>query len=114
MYNYGMCPKIVVADKKEEKMRKVVMVRSVNAGVFYGKIYSRDGDTVVLKNARRVWYWDGAATLSELATRGTSKPENCRFPAPTKGKHTVLGICEIIPVTPKALETLEKVSIWTE
>ena len=64
------------ATTKGNTMAKV-MVRSTNAGVFYGKLVSRDGDTVVLKDSRRVWYWAGAATLSELANRGTSKPEEC-------------------------------------
>jgi len=90
-----------------------VMVRSGNAGVFYGQLVSREGTEVILKNARRVWYWDGAATLSELATRGTSKPSNCKFPAPTSGNHVILDVCEVIPVTPEALATLEAVPVWS-
>ena len=58
-----------------------VMVRTYSAGVFAGTLESRDGKEVVLKDARRIWYWDGAASLSELATKGTSKPTNCKFPA---------------------------------
>ncbi len=94
-------------------MAKMVMVRSTNAGVFYGKLVSRDGDTVTMKNARRVYYWDGAATLSELATRGPSKPQNCKFPGPTAGEHLILGVCEIIPITDEALAKLDSVKIWT-
>ena len=90
-----------------------VMVRSTNAGVFYGKVVSRDEDTVVLKDSRRVWYWAGAATLSELANRGTSKPEECKFPAPIQGEHTVLGVCEIIEMTPKAVASLDAVPVWS-
>lgn len=91
----------------------VVMVRSGQAGVFYGRLVSRKGDEVTLKGARRCWYWDGAATLSELATKGPSKPQNCKFPAPTTGEHIVLGVCEVIPVTPEALAALDAVPVWT-
>ncbi len=92
---------------------KVVMVRSRDAGAFFGEFVSRDGDVVTLKNARRVWYWDGASTLSELATEGTSKPKTCKFPAPTEGKHIVLGVCEVLPVTARAIESLDAVPAWT-
>lgn len=34
----------------------------------------------MLKNARRLWYWDGAASISQIAVDGVSKPENCKFP----------------------------------
>jgi len=91
----------------------IVMVRSANAGVLYGNFVERQGDVVTLTGARRVWYWAGAATLSELATRGTSNPKACKFPAATTGEHVILGVCEIIPVTPQALATLDAVPVWT-
>ena len=63
------------------KSKKYVIVRTQSAGVFAGTLESRKGKEVVLSNARRLWYWDGAASLSEIATRGVSKPQNCKFPA---------------------------------
>jgi len=92
----------------------IVMVRSANAGVFYGKLISRDGDVITLKRARRVWYWKGAATLSELATEGTISPRECKFPAPTEGEHVIFDVAEIIPVTDRALSSLDSVPVWTE
>jgi hypothetical protein len=92
---------------------KVVMVRSGAAGVFYGQLVARKKNRVTLRHARRCWYWDGAASLSELATKGPSKPANCKFPAPTTGTHVILGVCEIIPVTPEALAALDAVPVWT-
>ena len=94
-------------------MSEKVIVRSTNAGVFYGELVSRDGDTVTLRNARRTWYWSGAATLSELATKGPGKPDQCKFPAPTVGEHVVLGVCEIIPTTEEARTAIEAVPVWT-
>ena len=95
------------------KIGQVVMVRSSDAGVLYGELVARDGSEVTLKHARKCWFWSGAATISELATRGTSKPSGCKFPMPTSGEHIVLGVCEVIEVTPKALKTLEAVPVWT-
>ena len=92
----------------------IKMIRSTNAGVFYGRVIKMKGDTVTLRGARRLWYWDGAATLSELATYGTSKPDKCKFPVATRGDHIVLGVCEIIPMTWTAIASLDAVPIWTE
>ena len=58
---------------------KFKLVRTYSAGVFFGEIVSRKGKEVVMKNARRIWYWDGAATLSQLAQSGTSTPQNCKY-----------------------------------
>jgi len=91
----------------------VVMVRSTDAGVFYGNLVSRDGDEVTLTNARRCWYWNGAATLSELATQGPGKPKECKFPGPTEGEHLILGVSEVLPVTARALAALDAVPVWT-
>lgn len=89
------------------------MVRTYSAGVFAGYIECRDGKEVVLRNARRVWYWDGAASLSELATRGTSKPQNCKFPVAVD-KVILTEVIEIIPITREAKESIDGVSVWTE
>ena len=35
----------------------------------------KDGDEVELKNCRRIWYWNGAASLSELALSGVKRDE---------------------------------------
>ena len=92
----------------------VVMVRSAHAGVFYGEFISRLNDVVTLRSARRCWYWVGAASLSQLATTGTTNPKGCKFPTSTSGEHIILGVCEIIEVTPEALASLESVPIWRQ
>lgn len=89
----------------------VSMVRSDRAGVFFGELVKRNGGEVTLKNARRVYYWDGAATLSQLAQEGTCKPQNCKFP-PAVTSVDLLGVIEIIPVTDKALKVLNSVKEW--
>jgi len=93
--------------------KNVVMVRSSDAGVFYGELVDLVGSVVTLKKARRVWKWEGAASLSELATKGTAKPYECKFPGPTSGEHIILGVCEVIPVTAAALASLDAVPVWS-
>lgn len=87
------------------------MVRSTNAGVFAGILKSLYGQTATLKNARRIHYWDGAASLSQLATSGTSKPQNCRFPVAV-AKVMLFEVIEIIPITKAAKKSIDGVEIW--
>lgn len=89
----------------------IMMVRTYSAGVFYGELKNREGKEATLINARRVWYWEGAASLSQLAQSGTSKPENCKFPEPVS-EVILTEVIELIPVTEKALLTLNSVAIW--
>ena len=90
---------------------KYKIVRTYSAGVFFGEIVSRKGKEVVMKNARRLWYWDGAASLSQLAESGTSKPQNCKFPEPVSGVVLTEAI-EILDVTPAAEKIIMAVPVW--
>jgi hypothetical protein len=101
-----------MTDTQTTKTETRKLVRAFSAGVFFGEIVSRRGRSAVMTNARRIWYWDGAASLSELAMRGTSKPQNCKFPV-AMARVEIFEIDEIIDVTPEAAATIDSVPIWT-
>jgi len=88
------------------------IIRCDRAGVFFAQIESRTGDEATLINAIRIWYWNGAASLSQLAVDGVSKPKDCKFTV-TVEMMTVLGVIEIIPCTEKAVECIKAVQTWT-
>lgn len=87
------------------------MVRTNSAGVFAGTIKEIEGDTAVVSGARRIWYWDGAASLSQLANSGTSKPKECRFPEEVP-EVMLNGVIEIIPISEAARESIASVPVW--
>lgn len=87
------------------------IVRTQSAGVFAGEIISRSGKEVQLKNARRLWYWAGAASLSQLAESGTSKPMECKFPEPVQNIILTEAI-EILTMTEKAVASIASVPVW--
>lgn len=91
---------------------KFVIVRTYSAGVFAGVLESRAGQEVVMTNARRLWYWSGAASLSELAVRGTSQPKQCKFPVAVP-RVELLQAIEILDVTPEARASIEAVPVWS-
>lgn len=90
---------------------KYVIIRTYSAGVFAGELKSQKGKEVILNNAIRLWYWDGAFTLSQLAVDGTSKPDNCKFACPVPEIILTESI-EIIIVSDKAKKSIKGVPSW--
>ena len=89
------------------------IVRTYSAGVFAGYVESRNSQEVIMRNARRLWYWDGAASLSQLAMEGTKKPENCKFPIEVE-KILLLQVIEILDCTVEAENSIKNVPIWKQ
>ena len=87
------------------------IVRTYSAGVFAGYVESRNGKEVVLRDARRIWYWEGAATLSQLAMSGTSKPDECKFPVAVD-RVVLTEAIEIINCTTEAQKSIQDVPVW--
>lgn len=96
-------------------MAQKYILRSPEAGVFYGEMTKEiDSSRIVtLTNARQIWYWEGAATLMQLAKTGTTKPYNCKFTV-TVDEITICNVSEIIPCTVKAMESIDAVEEWKE
>ena len=96
---------------KEWDGMEYCIVRTYSAGVFAGYIESRNGKEVVMRNVRRIWYWAGAASLSQLAVDGTCKPDECKFAVPVD-KILVTEAIEILSVTDKAQKSIQGVPEW--
>lgn len=90
---------------------KYYIVRGDRSGVFFGHIAERNGQEVTIKKVRRLWYWDGAASLSQLAAEGVTKPYNCKFTM-TIAEITILDAIEILTCTPEAVESINGVPVW--
>lgn len=88
------------------------IVRTYSAGVFAGVIVSRKGKECELANARRLWQWYGAASISQLAVDGTSNPEKCKFPCELP-KVVLTEVIEIAYCTKKSMESIKGVPVWT-
>ena len=97
--------------KPSSTRKPYVLIRTERAGVHAGTLVARKGQEATLSNARRIWYWDGAATLSQLAMEGTKNPGGCKFPCAVK-EITLLGVIEVIPCTQAARKSIEAVPVW--
>lgn len=90
---------------------KKVIIRGDRSGVFFGTLAEKDGKEVRLENCRRIWYWDGANSISQLAVDGVTKPSSCKFTV-TVSEIIITDVIEIIPCTDKAIENIEGVKEW--
>lgn len=94
-----------------EFIGKHCIVRTYSAGVFAGVLKSMEGKQAIVTDARRFWYWDGAASLSQLAMDGVSKPQNCKFPVAVP-EVLLTEVIEIIPTTDEARQSIAAVPEW--
>ena len=93
-----------------EDLKKVI-IRGAKSGVFYGELEERKGQEVKLRNCRRIWYWDGACSISELAKTGTKRPDNCKFTV-TIDNIEILDAIEVIECTDISIKSIESVKEW--
>ncbi len=95
----------------ENFIGKKVIVRGDRSGVFFGTLAERDGREVKLEKCRRLWYWDGAASISQLAKDGTTRPDNCKFTV-VVDEIVIFDVIEIILCDTKAIKSIEEVEEW--
>jgi hypothetical protein len=106
----------VRADKRNTQKEstdgmRYVIVRGKDSGAFAGFYQADINGEVTLLQSRRLWYWEGAASLSQLATDGTSNPSGCKFPCEVD-EHLIKDAIEVIYCTEKAYESIKGVPVW--
>lgn len=92
------------------------LIRTYSSGVFYGYLVKKEDSIghfkVTLRKAKRVWYWSGANSLSQLAEEGTTKPDDCKIAVELSQDLELPNAIEILGVTEKAKKNLDGVKIW--
>lgn len=83
-----------------------VIIRTYSAGVWFGQLVEKYGNEVILKDARRMWYWKAAQSisLSAVATYGVDTGVSKIVEAIPS---VWLEAIEIIPCSPVAIDSIE-------
>ena len=92
-------------------LKKKVIIRGDRSGVFFGTLAEKNGTEVRLTDCRRLWYWEGANSISQLAAEGTKKPSGCKFTI-SVAEIVITDAIEIIPCTAEAIQSIEGVREW--
>jgi len=110
----------VLKDSSKEKVQsfkgmEYCIIRTYSAGCFAGYIDRKREDKSVgtVFNVRRLWYWSGASSLSQLANEGVKNPDDCKFPCEVD-EIDLVKIIEVIPATEEAKDSIAGVSVWEE
>ena len=94
-----------------EAKNQMYVVRCAQAGVFFGGIKERKGDEVTMTNVRKLWYWNGACAVEQLAVDGTKTPGDCKFTVMVS-EMVLTGVIQILACTDKAAASLAAVGAW--
>ncbi len=89
-----------------EQLGEYVIIRTYSAGVWFGKLEQKSGNEVILSDARRMWKWWAAKSisLSGVAKYGINEKNSKICPALEK---VWLEAVEILSMTDTAIKSLK-------
>ncbi len=90
---------------------KKYIVRAKDAGVFFGEIAERSHDEVTMRNVRKLWHWNGACAVEQLAMEGVKRPDDCKFTVIVP-EMIIANPIQIIEATEAACKSIEAVKEW--
>ena len=104
---------VLIKNLKEEinMENKYYIIRGDRSGVFFGQIAGRNGKEVKLRNVRKLWYWEGACAVEQLAVDGVTNPSSCKFTVVVP-EMVVMDAIQILPCSDKAVKILGEVKVW--
>ena len=88
----------------------IVLIRTYSAGVHFGTLKSREGKEVVLTNARRLYSWVGACSLSQVAVDGVDYA-NSKISIAVP-EITLTEAIEIIPMAKITAKAMMEAAAW--
>jgi len=99
----------------ETLLNKQVIVRSHMAGVYFGTLVDAQlcdarSPHALLRNVRKIWSWDGANCLSDIALGGVQKPSRI---APPLEWSVIFDVIEILPLSDAAARNLYAQPFWS-
>ena len=95
-----------------ENNLKYYIVRGDRSGVFAGELASMNGKEVELRNVRKLWFWDGACGVEQIAKDGVAKPKSCKFTV-TVDSIILTDAIQVIEATEKAEKSIKGVNVWS-
>ena len=92
----------------KDLINKKVLVRSYDAGVYFGTLTKVEGETVRMENVRNIWHWTGATCLSQIANVGISGDKV----SPVVEMMVINRVCQILLLSEAAIKNLEGQPVW--
>ncbi len=90
---------------------KYCLVCGQNSGIYVGEVAKHNGAEMLLKNARRIYCWSGAATVVQIAAEGVKNPGKTKFTMRV-GEIGLFDVVSVMPCTEKAQKAIEELNEW--
>ena len=87
------------------------IIRSDRFGIYFAEVKSQTEKTIVLQNARNIHYWNGAASVLQLATDPTNLRSNTRITM-SVDTLSITDTVMVIPCTKVAEDFLKAFPVW--
>ena len=98
-----------------KKQKMYVIVRCKDAGVHAGTLEKQTKEHLVLSDTRRIWYWNGAASLSEIARFGLNpqKSTSSKISAAVRSNQLrQTDVCEVLECSPEGEASIVGAPVW--
>lgn len=91
---------------------KKVLVRSVEAGVYFGICEDVEGAKIELKGARNIWRWRGANSWMDIVTSGVdTSADYTRITTPAD--ILITNCCAIAELSDEVFDKLNAAPVWS-
>ena len=87
------------------------IIRTDRFGVYFAEVVEQTATTIRLKNAKNIHYWEGAASVLQLATDPSKLKSNTRITV-SVDELTITDTYMVIPCTEIAEKTLKEFPVW--
>lgn len=90
---------------------KKIIARIDRAGVFHGTLYNKDGETTTMTDVRRIYYWQGALSVTDMSVTGVTSGSKISLPA-KRVEFETAKVIELIECTDEASKSIEEIEPW--
>lgn len=91
---------------------KKVIARIDRAGVFHGILTAKDAETTTMSDVRRIYYWRGALSVTDMSVTGVAEGSKVTVPAKCVEFETA-KVIELIECSAEASKSIESIKSWT-
>lgn len=90
---------------------KKIIARIDRAGVFHGTLAAKDAETTTMTDVRRIYYWRGALSVTDMSVTGVKAGSKVTVPA-KRVEFETTKVVELIECTDEASKSIESIEPW--
>ena len=90
---------------------KKIIARINRAGVFHGTLAAKDAETTTMTDVRRIYYWQGPISVTDMSVTGVKAGSEVTLPA-KRVEFETAKVIELIECSAEASKSIESIEPW--